>query len=106
MFDILKHNFFNLKIYIFDLFCSQYYFKNNIPKCQYYKLLFPFFTINLEKVKKFNLTDIINIQEARELIYNIKILCFINPDNIYKHYKLIKEKFNDDKYIDFFTYFD
>lgn len=48
------------------------------------------------------------MKEKRELIYNIKVLYFINQDNIYKHYKLIKEKFKDNKYgcNDFFTYFD
>ena len=55
----------------------------------------------LEISKKFGLTEKENIKEAMELSYNIKMLCFVHPDNIYSIYKKIQKKKSIKVYIFF-----
>ena len=58
-----------------------------------------------KRLKKFGLINKDNIKEIIELSYNIKMLCFVGPENIYSLYKKILKKYNDPKYNDFFNYF-
>lgn len=56
-------------------------------------------------MKKKGLTSKENINEALELLFNIKLLCFTDPENISYLYKKIKEKYKSEKYNQFFKYF-
>ena len=108
VFEILKNNyFFNPKIFTCDFnAASNNALKKIFPNCYIINCYFHFAQAIWKKVKKYNLTEDNNIQKTRELIYNIKVLCFIKPDNIYPIFKLIKNRFNDDKYSEFFSYFE
>ena len=59
----------------------------------------------MKNLKKLGLTSKNNINESLELLFNIKLLCFINPENIYYLYKNIKQKYYSEKYNQFFKYF-
>ena len=65
------------------------------------KCFFYFVKCIWKYLKKYGLTEKDNIKESVELSYNIKMLCFVHPDNIYSIYIKIEKKYNQSKYVDF-----
>ena len=102
MFNKLKNVFgFSPKIYSCDFNkASAKAVKANFPEIYLVKCFFHFVQCIWKNLKKFGLTKSDNIKETTELTYNIKMLCFIDPENIYTLYKKILKKYND-----FFNYF-
>ena len=64
--------------------------QNNFPDIYLVKCFF--FVKSIWKyLKIFGLTEKENIKEGMELSYNIKMLCFVYPDNIYSITKTFKK---------------
>jgi len=107
MFNKLKNDFvFSPKIYTCDFNKAQAKaVKDNFPEIYLVKCFFHFVQCIWKNFKKLGLTKSDNIKETTELTYNIKMLCFIDPENIYTLYKKILKKYNAPKFNDFFNYF-
>ena len=108
LFENVKNKFgFNPKLFTMDFQkSSAKAIKNIFPNIYFIKCFFHFIQSLIKNLKKYNLFKNEFKKEIYELLFNLKMLSFINPDNIYNIYKKIKKKFNDKKYIDFFRYFE
>ena len=107
MFEILKNKyFFEPIIFTCDFNKAQNKaIKIIYPNCYIINCFFHFAKANMKKLKKLGLTSKNNLSETIELLFNIKLLCFIKPDNIYSLYKKIKEKYKSNKFNEYFKYF-
>ena len=84
MFNKLKNDFgFSPKIYTCNFNkASPKAVKSNFPNIYLVKCFFHF-AMYLETFKKLGLTNRDNIKETTKLTYNIKMLCFVEQENIY-----------------------
>ena len=107
MFQILKENYgFNPYIFTSDFNkASNIALKKVFPNVFIIKCFFHFVQSIWKNLKKFNLTDKTLMNTTKELSFNIKKLAFIEPADIPKSFKIIKKKYSDKKYIEFFKYF-
>ena len=106
MFKYLKNKFgFNPKLFNIDFnkdSCKA--IKQNFPDIYIIKCFFHYVQSIFQKIKKLGLNKNKFNKELYELLYNIKILSFINPGNIPNVYKKIKKKYNDKILLDFYAY--
>jgi hypothetical protein len=80
--------------------------KKIYPDAIQIKCLFHFLQAVTKKMKKIGLFKKDYSKEAYELLFNIKILAFINPLKIKNFYNKLIAKYNDeDKFAEFFNYF-
>ena len=107
LFDILKNNYkFNPKIFTID-FCraSTKAIKNNFPSCIIIKCFFHWVKALWGNMKKNGYTDLKNIAQTKIVLFNVKVLAFIDPKLIKKYYNLIINEFGNE-YEKFFKYFE
>ena len=96
MFNKLKNDFgFMTKIFtIYFKRVSAKAVKNNFPDVYLVKCFLYLVKCIWKYLKKFGLTEKDNINETIELSYNIKMLCFVAPENIYSINKKLQQKYN------------
>ena len=107
LFYKLKNDFgFNPKIYNLDFNrASSKAVKSNFPNIYLVKCFYHFVQAIWKNLKQYGLTKKEYIKETIELSYNIKLLCFVDPNNIYSIYQKIQKKYNNSRYKDFLSYF-
>ena len=92
LFEILKNSYkFNPKIFSMD-FCrsSSKALKKIFPNCIIVKCFFHWVKALWPNMKKFGFTDKNNISITKTVLFNIKVLAFIEPKLIKKYYSSTK----------------
>ena len=72
--------------------------KQVFPKVYIIKCFFHFVKCLGKYLKKYSLLDQENKKNSFELLFNLKRLSFIEPNNIFTLYKKINKKYNNNKY--------
>lgn len=72
--------------------------KQVFPKVYIVKCFFHFVNCLGKYLKKYSLLDQENKKNSFELLFNLKRLSFIEPNNIFTLYKKINKKYNNNKY--------
>ena len=108
LFENLKEKFgFNPKLYTSDFQkSSTKALKKIFPNIYLIKCFFHFTQCIFKHIKKLGLSKKKFQKDIQEILFNIKMLCFIEPKNIYYIYKKIKNKYNNNNFKDFFSYFE
>ena len=103
IFTILKNIYnFSPKIITIDFSKSLTKSINEIyPECIIIKCFFHFSQALWKNIKKFEYTELKKIKKTKELLFNIQLMCFINPKNLGKFYNSIIVKYEKD-YENFF----
>ena len=108
MFNYLKNNFgFKPKIFTMDFNkASSKAIKRVYPSIYLIKCFFHYVYNIWNHFNRYGLNNKDNMKDLYELAFNLKMLCFVNPDNIIKIYKKIEKKFNKKQYKEFFKYYE
>ena len=108
MFNYLKNNFnFNPKIFTMDFNkASGKAIKTVFPEIYLIKCFFHYVYNLWKHFIKYGLKSNINKKDLYELAFNLKMLCFVKPDNVIKIYKKIVKKYNKPIYKEFFNYYE
>ena len=80
--------------------------KKVFPRIYLIKCFFHFIQSMHKHIIKLKLNKNENKNEIFEILFNIKLLSFVKPENIPLIYKKIKKKYNNKKFADFFNYFE
>ena len=70
--------------------------KDNFPDCNLIKCYFHWTQAIMKNIKKLGLFEKDKINKTRELLFNVKLMAFIEPKLLEKFYKLITKKFGDE----------
>ena len=108
IFDKLKKDF-SFNPFIITLDHAKYIskaIKKIYPETIQVKCFFHFMQAINKNLKKYGLINKKNIKDNTELIFNIKLLCFVDPSLLEKFYKDIENEYKKNKdYKKFFEYF-
>lgn len=97
LFEILKNSYkFNSKLFTMD-FCQSSFkaLKKLFPNCIIIKCFFHWIKALWTNIKKFGFTDKNNLSITKTVLFNIKLLAFIEPKLIKKYYYLIIDKYGN-----------
>ena len=98
LFSVLKNSYkFYPKIFTTDFSNSLTKALNdNFPDCNLIKCYFHWTQALMKNIKKLGLYEKDKINKTRELLFNIKLMAFLEPKLLQKFYKLITDEYGDD----------